>query len=89
MLASVRGTDCGRKLSVDTKSPAHLQIDALDHFWMRLQFSQMSEGDLIYEGMGMKVFVSEALPLGQGKVAFPFALVLGWQEGRQFHAGGL
>ena len=70
-------------------SPAHLQIHVLDHFWMRFQLSQVGEGDLVYEGMGTEVLVREALPLGQGKVAFPFALMPGSQEGRQFLAGEL
>lgn len=75
MLAAGRGTDPGRKLSV--KSPAHLQIHVLDLFQMRFQLSQVGEGDLTYEGMGTKALVREALPLHQGKVAFPFALMPG------------
>lgn len=73
--AADRGTDPGRKLSV--KSLSHLQIHVLCHSWMRFQLFQVGEGDLIYEGRGTEVLVREALPLGQGKVAFPFALTAG------------
>lgn len=75
MLAAGGGTDPGRKLGV--KFPAHLQIHVLDHFWMRVQLSQVGEGDLVHEDMGMEVPVRDPLLPGQGKVAFPFTLMPG------------
>jgi len=75
VLAEGAGTDPGRKLSAE--SPDHLQIHVLDRFRMRFQFSQVGECDLIYGSMGTEVLVREALPLGQRKVASPFALMPG------------
>lgn len=69
MVTADRGTDSVWKLGV--RSPAHLQIHVLDHFWMRFQLFQVGEDDLIYEGKETDILVRE------GKAAFPFALMLG------------